>query len=370
MIVLHVCCAPDLAYFLKRLKEDFKEKIVAFFYDPNIHPYEEYKLRLLEAKRICREEGVELYEGEYDYQNWYLKTKELSKEPERGKRCSLCFDLRLLRSFQFAKEVGANKLTTTLLMSPKKDINQIYKEAKKYEEEFKIKFLLLDYRKGGGTQEMFKISRERQIYRQDYCGCLFGLFNQPNKDHTLELTSYLGEYLPGSKEELIRFKELRLWAEENQIEAFEEEFPFLNWRLELALLKVEDKVIPSKVVPYSMPIRGTLKTKPKEVGKDYIIYEKGFLKVIFSQEEPRKFIRFPYSHPTFIVSPKYYEFMKDKKVLAKLQTKVFYSKGIKLYLGKGKEEVPLRVYRAKEEEIIKLLREGKRVVILPNLFTP
>ncbi|HIQ49367.1 MAG TPA: epoxyqueuosine reductase QueH, partial [Aquifex aeolicus] len=122
-ILVHICCAPDAIYFLKRLREDFPEsEIVGYFYDPNIHPYEEYKLRYIETERICRELGIKLIEGEYDVENWLQKVKGYEHEPERGARCELCFDHRLRKSVEVAKELGCNYLTTTLLMSPKKSI--------------------------------------------------------------------------------------------------------------------------------------------------------------------------------------------------------------------------------------------------------
>ena len=92
---------------------------MGFYYDPNINPYEEYKHRLIETQRKCKELNIELQEGEYDVERWLSYVKGYEDEPERGIRCALCFDYRLLRSFEFAKEVGATHLTTTLLMCPK-----------------------------------------------------------------------------------------------------------------------------------------------------------------------------------------------------------------------------------------------------------
>ncbi|MFN3471654.1 MAG: epoxyqueuosine reductase QueH, partial [Aquificaceae bacterium] len=157
-IAVHICCAPDALYFLKRLREDYPEaEILGFFYDPNIHPYEEYKLRLIETQRICKELSIYLYEGEYDVEGWLSYVKGYEDEPERGKRCALCFDYRLLRSLEFAKEVEATHLTTTLLMSPKKEFLMLKESGEKVCKAYNIEFLALDYRKGGGTQEMFKL---------------------------------------------------------------------------------------------------------------------------------------------------------------------------------------------------------------------
>ena len=84
-MVAHLCCSVDAGYFLKRLKEEFPgEKIVGYFYDPNIHPYSEFKLRSLDTKRICKRLGIEYVEGEYDYLTWYQKTKGLKKKEKKG----------------------------------------------------------------------------------------------------------------------------------------------------------------------------------------------------------------------------------------------------------------------------------------------
>ena len=89
-LLVHICCAPDALYFLKKLREDFPNKeMVGFFYDPNIHPYEEYRLRLVETKRICRDLGIPLIEGEYDVESWMDSVKGLENEPERGERGSV-----------------------------------------------------------------------------------------------------------------------------------------------------------------------------------------------------------------------------------------------------------------------------------------
>jgi predicted adenine nucleotide alpha hydrolase (AANH) superfamily ATPase len=114
-ILVHVCCAPDAVYFLKRLREDFPQaEICAFFYDPNIHPYEEYRLRLLETERTCHHLGITLYEGEYDLESWMNAVKGLEEEPERGKRCEVCFDYRL----QAVCKVCQGDLRYTLYHNP------------------------------------------------------------------------------------------------------------------------------------------------------------------------------------------------------------------------------------------------------------
>ena len=94
-ILVHICCSVDSHYFLQKLQKDYpKATLIGFFYDPNIHPYSEYYLRLLDVKRSSKLLNIELIEGEYDYNLWLEAVKGYEDEPEKGKRCSICFDRR------------------------------------------------------------------------------------------------------------------------------------------------------------------------------------------------------------------------------------------------------------------------------------
>ena len=178
-MVVHLCCSVDAGYFLRRLKNLYPhEKLIGYFYDPNIHPYSEFKLRSLDTKRICEIEGVEFIEGEYDYLTWYEKTKGLENEPEKGKRCSVCFDLSLEHSARLAKKLGEDKVTTSLLMSPMKSHDQLEAIGKVIKRKYGVEFVNVDFRKKGGTQEQQLYARENQLYRQDYCGCIYGIYQQ------------------------------------------------------------------------------------------------------------------------------------------------------------------------------------------------
>lgn len=335
-ILVHVCCAPDAIYFLKKLREDFPEaEIIGYFYDPNIHPYEEYKLRYLETERVCKELGIKLIEEEYDLENWLERVKGYENEPERGKRCEICFDYRLERSAQVAKELGCNYLTTTLLMSPKKSIPQLKKAGESATEGTGITFLALDYRKGGGTQEMFKLSKERDLYQQDYCGCIYGLFKQKETPIQWDLVSIKGR-APGSKEERIFFKEARILAESLGFPVKEYEFPFLNWKLLEGKIEVDGEVIPSFVVPYSQSIRGVAKGVVEKVVGNTLFVNKQNLKVILSED----FKAFPLeritglSNPTFVVPKQFKEKLLSGKVAATLRTEFLPEKSEVMLIGK------------------------------------
>ncbi len=335
-ILVHICCAPDAVYFLKRLREDYPQsEIVGFFYDPNIHPYEEYRLRLLETERICKELGIELYEGEYDLESWLSAVKGYEDEPERGKRCAICFDYRLLRSLQFAKEVGATHLTTTLLMSPKKEFLMLKESGEKASEGSGIEFLALDYRKGGGTQEMFRLSRELELYHQDYCGCIYGLFKQKKGPVQWDLVSFGGRR-PGSKEELSFIKEARLFAEQELgLSCKEWEFDFINWRVLQGKLEVSGQTVPSFVRAYSSSIRGLVKADPVEKTGRVIYYNKGGLRVVLTeglQDEPLESTENLCS-PTFLVPREYEELLLSNRVCASLQTEISPDKSLVLLIG-------------------------------------
>lgn len=120
-MLVHICCAVDSHYFLEKIKEEYpNEEIIGYFYDPNIHPYSEYRLRYLDVEYSCKKLGIELLEGSYNLEEWLKKVKGLEHLPEKDERCVVCYDDRLENSVQKAKELNHNKFTTTLLISPKK----------------------------------------------------------------------------------------------------------------------------------------------------------------------------------------------------------------------------------------------------------
>ncbi len=321
-ILVHICCAPDAVYFLKRLRQDFPDvHIKGFFYDPNIHPYEEYKLRFIETQRICNQLGIELIEGEYDIEGWLERTKGYEYEPERGQRCKICFDYRLERSARFAKEEGFDTLTTTLLMSPKKKLEQLREAGEEVAKRYGIKFLTLDYRKGGGTQEMFQISKDKEIYHQDYCGCVHGLFNQKGDLALWDLVSFRGRP-PGSREETLFIKEIRTFSEALFLPVKEYEFPFLGWRVLEGKLQINKEIVPSWVVPYSSSIRGIVKADViREIG-DELYLSKQHLKIIPVEPFQDLPLREPRltTHPTFLVPYSYREKILNSRVCATLKT--------------------------------------------------
>ena len=239
---------------MKRLKEEYPdEEIIGYFYDPNIHPYSEFKLRSLDTKRICEKLGIEYVEGEYDYLRWYQKTKGLENEPEKGSRCSVCFDLSLEEAARFAKERGHDKVTTSLLMSPMKSHEQLKAIGNVIKRKYGVEFVNVDYRKKGGTQAQQQYARENQMYRQDYCGCIYGIWQQKAHQEIIDelISPWPFAVLPSSIEEKLEFYKKRLELEDKGIKYKIIKENFLNYRLLNAKVEVKKKVVPSYTLFYS-----------------------------------------------------------------------------------------------------------------------
>ncbi|BDY13753.1 epoxyqueuosine reductase QueH [Hydrogenimonas cancrithermarum] len=255
-MLVHICCSVDSHFFLQKLREDFPdEKLVGFFYDPNIHPYSEYRLRLLDVQRSCDRLGIDLIEGPYDFERWMQAVKGYEKEPEKGARCEICFDRRFEVSAKKAQEIGEKRMTTTLLVSPKKSQEQLKRTGERFAKDYGVEFVHVDYRSGGGTQLQQRISKEERLYRQDYCGCMFGLTIQREQQGTIadELFSPLdGNVLPGSIEERLQIYEERLELEASGRDYRIVRQKFLNYRLKFGWVKRKKETLASYILPYSV----------------------------------------------------------------------------------------------------------------------
>ncbi|MBE9502614.1 MAG: epoxyqueuosine reductase QueH [Proteobacteria bacterium] len=170
-MLLHLCCAPCSSYVIEQLNAHFDLKL--YFYDPNIHPREEYVRRKEEAKEHAKKQGIEFFEGAYDVERWYELTTGHEDDPEKGKRCSLCYDMRLHESARFAREIKCDYFTTVLSISPHKDAKRINETGFSLSREFGIKYLPADFKKKEGFKKSLELSRKYSFYRQDYCGCEF-----------------------------------------------------------------------------------------------------------------------------------------------------------------------------------------------------
>lgn len=255
-MVVHLCCSVDAGYFLTRLQETYpQETLIGFFYDPNIHPYSEYYLRMLDTKRICEKLGIAFFEGDYDYEYWYKSVKGHENADEKGSRCSLCFDVSLFEAARFACKKEIPTITTSLLMSPMKSASQLQAIGEKIKKSYAIEFLNLNFRDKGGHQSQQRMAKETQMYRQDYCGCLYGLTKQREKrDAFLDelLSPITRQILPGSIEERIEIYEKRLELEKEKKTYRILKENFLNYRLLSATVLIAKKVVPSYILYYSV----------------------------------------------------------------------------------------------------------------------
>ena len=198
--------------------------------------------------------NIELIEGDYNINSWLEAVRGLEDEPEKGKRCSVCFDNRFEVTVKKAYELKESSFTSTLLISPKKSIKQLKKSGDKLGEKYNIKFIAPDYRKSSGTQEQNILAKRDKLYRQDYCGCIYGLTKQREEQKRLadELFSPISNQIqPASIDEKIRLYEKRLNYEDRGLDYKIVKNRFLNWRLKFGYLKVKKRVVPSHILPYS-----------------------------------------------------------------------------------------------------------------------
>ena len=174
-LLLHSCCAPCAGEIMEAVAAA-KIKTTVYFYNPNIHPLEEYEIRKEENKRFCEKLEFDFIDADYDKDNWFQRVKGLENEPERGKRCTVCFDMRFERSALYAHENNLNYFATTLGISRWKDMDQINdsgsRAAKRYKD---LSYWDFNWRKDGGSSRMIEISKREKFYQQEYCGCVYSL---------------------------------------------------------------------------------------------------------------------------------------------------------------------------------------------------
>ena len=174
-LLLHSCCAPCAGEIMEAVAASGIDTTV-YFYNPNIHPEEEYLIRKEENIKFCEKLGFNFIDADYDTDNWFERVKGLEQEPERGKRCTQCFDMRFEKSALYAVENDFPVFATTLGISRWKDMNQINnsgtRAANRYEE---LIYWGFNWRKQGGSSRMIEISKRENFYQQEYCGCVYSL---------------------------------------------------------------------------------------------------------------------------------------------------------------------------------------------------
>lgn len=174
-MLLHVCCAPCSSHVLELLNTQYD--ITAFFYNPNITDKEEYEKRILELNRFVNvapfAEGVAIVDGSFSPDTFFKMARGLEAEPERGKRCYKCYELRMEAAARYAGEHGFDIFTTTLSISPHKNAQWINEIGTRMSEKYGVDYLYSDFKKKNGYARSIELSKEYNLYRQNYCGCVF-----------------------------------------------------------------------------------------------------------------------------------------------------------------------------------------------------
>ncbi len=196
-ILIHSCCAPCSSYVLEYMTQYFR--ITDFYYNPNIEPKKEYDKRVKELEKLLNKmelkNPVDFVVGDYDNEAYKEAVKFFEGEPEGGKRCSLCFHMRLSEAAKKARELGIKYCTTTLTISPLKNVELINRIGKNVSQKYGVTWIPSEFRRKGGFQRSIELSRKYDLYRQNYCGCIFSKFEIDEKRRMKEEALLNGEII-------------------------------------------------------------------------------------------------------------------------------------------------------------------------------
>lgn len=174
-VLLHSCCAPCSGELMEAMVASGID-LTIFFYNPNIHPHREYEIRKEENIRFAHQMNIPMVDADYDPPNWFSRVKGLEEEPERGGRCTLCFDMRFERTALYAHEHGFKVITSSLGISRWKNMEQVnacgLMAASHYPG---MIYWTYNWRKNGGSERMYEIAKRENFYQQEYCGCAYSL---------------------------------------------------------------------------------------------------------------------------------------------------------------------------------------------------
>lgn len=174
-VLLHSCCAPCSGDVIERMVASGID-LTIFFYNPNIHPKKEYEMRKNENIRYAEKLGIPFVDADYDVQDWFRRAKGMEWEPERGKRCTMCFDMRFERTALYAHEHGFKTITSSLGISRWKNMEQINDSGVRAASRYPgITYWTYNWKKEGGSNRMYEIAKREAFYKQEYCGCVYSL---------------------------------------------------------------------------------------------------------------------------------------------------------------------------------------------------
>lgn len=172
-ILVHVCCGPDVTMPILQLRDEYD--VICFWYDPNIQPKAEYDKRYEAFVKICEIENIPYIKGAYDVGNFFTRIRGVEHTPERWEKCTYCYDMRMMVSAKLAKRLKIPYYTSSLNTSPKKDLEKLFKMWHLYADKYGVEFLDIPFRKRGGFEKSVEYTREHDIYRQNYCGCIYSI---------------------------------------------------------------------------------------------------------------------------------------------------------------------------------------------------
>ncbi len=179
-VLMHSCCAPCSGPLIEKMAESGID-LTIFFYNPNIHPKKEYEIRKKENIRFAEKLGLAFIDADYDVQNWFARAKGMEQEPERGARCTMCFDMRFERTALYAYENDFKVITSSLGISRWKNMEQINDCGTRAASHYpSVTYWTYNWRKSGGGARMYELAKEEEFYKQEYCGCIYSLRDTNN----------------------------------------------------------------------------------------------------------------------------------------------------------------------------------------------
>ncbi|NRB11018.1 MAG: epoxyqueuosine reductase QueH [Rickettsiaceae bacterium] len=178
-VLMHSCCSTCAGPLMEKMLAAGIE-LTIFFYNPNIHPRREYELRKKDNIRYAEKLGIEIIDADYDVQNWFARAKGMEHDPERGKRCSMCFDMRFERTALYAYENDFKIITSALGISRWKNMEQINDSGVSAAKKYGIIYWTYNWRKNNGSSRMYEIAKEEKFYKQEFCGCIYSLRDTNN----------------------------------------------------------------------------------------------------------------------------------------------------------------------------------------------
>ena len=179
-VLMHSCCAPCSGPLIEKMASSGID-LTIFFYNPNIHPKKEYEIRKKENIRFAEKLGLAFVDADYDVQNWFARAKGMEQEPERGVRCTMCFDMRFERTALYAYEHDFKIITSSLGISRWKNMEQINESGTRAASHYPgVTYWTYNWRKDGGGARMYELAKEEEFYKQEYCGCIYSLRDTNN----------------------------------------------------------------------------------------------------------------------------------------------------------------------------------------------